>query len=43
MPKRSRWIDGGHRAMVAAPASTPPGGASACSREAVFTTSPIAV
>ena len=42
-PNGSRGIAGEHSAMVAAPTSTPPGGASACSRDAVLTTSPIAV
>ena len=35
--------DDGQSAAVAFPMSTPPGGASDCSRDAVFTTSPIAV
>ena len=43
MPKGSMSMDEEHSAAVALPMSTPPGGARACSRAAVFTTSPIAV
>jgi hypothetical protein len=42
-PKGSRVIAGEHSASVAAPINTPSGGASAWSRDAVLTTSPIAV
>ena len=42
-PNGSRVIVGAHRAAVALPMSTRPGGASDCSRDAVFTTSPMAV
>ena len=42
-PNGSRAIVGAHSAAVALPMSTPPGGASDCSRDAVFTTSPMAV
>ena len=43
MPNGSRSMASEHRAAVAEPTSTPPGGANDCSREAVLTTSPIAV
>ena len=42
-PNGSRAIPEEHSAAVALPMSTPPGGAIAWSRDAVFTTSPIAV